>query len=285
MNSSFTFPVEIQNKIEDDYNKRKNKFDAHNQLVYSFFLDPNPRIDGDKEVLENFLNSVNNDLRDDYVNLIENFADFAEYNKFLASVLIYLRIENIGDECDKFLYLCIAIEAATRFKYNQNKKKSLLFKKFFKDNLPIEEKIKIISNFKSKEFKYTLSSTDLTRYRSNINTKPKPKKIESNSFLPACYRQKRCYIEYGKCYPKYGCYLCDINNADGYFDLVIDFLYQKRSNFVHEGRIFPHPNGQGGSQFVCYDHSIKDDIIVRYSLDLFDLIKIYQIALLNHFKS
>ncbi|QUH23458.1 hypothetical protein HYG87_06635 [Methanobacterium alkalithermotolerans] len=282
MNYSFNFPLKIQKEIEDEYAAKKNKFNPSQQAAFSIFLDPNPEIEGDKEVLEKFLDDIPIDLKKDYIDLIENFDDLNAYRKFLGSILIYLRIENIGDECDKFLYLCIAIEAATRFKYNQNKKKTLLFQKFFKDNLPIEERIKIVSNFKSKDAKYTLDSTDLIRVRSNPNSKIK--KIETNSFLPACYRLKKCYIDYDKCYPEYGCYLKDIDSTDGFIELPLNFLYQKRSIFVHDGRVFPHPNGQGGSQFVCHDPSIEKDIIVRYSLDLFDLIRMYQIALLNHFK-
>ena len=104
-------------------------------------------------------------------------------------------------------------------------------------------------------------------------------KNKEKSIVPSCYKLKQCYLDTGKCYPQHSCYLksnpLKINDQ---LDYVLDYLYRERSNFVHEGRVFSHPEG-GSIGDVCCHPSKKKLVGVSYSLSLVDLFEIYEEAL------
>mgnify|MGYP000889783489 CR=1 FL=1 len=283
MSNSLIFPEVIRTKIEDGYKERKKKLSPSQIRILSPFLDPKPEIDGDKEVLQNFLDFLQNDTYEqEFVNLIENFEDLEAYHRFLASVLIYMRTENFNDPSDKFLYLCISIEAAMQFKSNRGKEKNRLFKAFFKENLAEDTKLRMISHFKSKNVINTVKSQDFLLYKAG---KTSLRKTKGKSIVPSCYKLKQCFLDTGKCYPQHGCYLkSNPDKINDQLNFVLDYLYQKRSNFVHDGRIFAHPvNGSIGD--VCCYSAQKKLVGISYSLNLYDLFEIYEEALLNHFKT
>lgn len=58
--------------------------------------------------------------------------------------------------------------------------------------------------------------------------------------MPYCYNWKQCYIDYGQCFPDYGCLLKEDNSLlDKSIKIVVDDLYQMRSDFVHDATITP----------------------------------------------
>jgi hypothetical protein len=282
-NSEFNFPEQIRSSIEEDYDERRKNLSEMDQEAFAFFLSSQNEIKGDKETFVNFLDSlIKEDFKEEFKNLIENFNDMESYQRFLASILIYMRSNSFNESPDKFLYLCIAVEAAMQFKSTMGKiKKTKLFKDFFKKNLSEDSKLKMISHFKDKEVdNIAVGHSVMMR---NIR-KNKIIKIKETSMVPSCYKLKQCYLHIGKCYPQHGCYLkTNTDKIDDQLDNVLDYLYQKRSNFVHNGRVFPHPEGSSIGDVYCHPAQ-KKLIGVSYSLDLFDLFKIYEEALLNHFK-
>ncbi|MDP3034616.1 MAG: hypothetical protein Q8M97_05820 [Methanobacteriaceae archaeon] len=280
-NSEFNFPENIKSSIEEEYKERRNKLSAKNQKAYAFFLDSQSVIEGDKEIFNEFLNSlIENDYKNNFVDIIENFEDIEVYRRFLASILIYMRINNFEDSPDKFLYFCIAVEAAMQFKSNKGKGNTRLFKDFFKENLSEDSKLKMISHFKIKEVNNTVKSQNFLMYKYG---KSKLIKNKKKSFVPSCYRLKQCYVDTGKCYPKHGCYLkSNPHKINDQLDHVLDYLYQKRSNFVHDGRVFSHP--VDGSIGDVWRHPAKKKFIgISYSLNLYDLFSLYEEALLTYF--
>ena len=289
-----TFPKEIEKEIRNNFEKQQNQRDEEEKEAYLEFLSPDRKIKGQTELLKEFLLFIKNpDLIFDFKILIENFRDLNLYERFLAAVRIYLRTDKLNESFDKFLYLCIAVEAPIHYNSNEKKEKGKLFIKFFKDNLSNESKLKLISNFKSKRVKNIADATSLRMCKYGYIKKPE--KIPHGSLLPSCYKQNHCGILYGRCNykPNQLCFLkSNPEKIDDHLYLVSDFLYKKRSDFVHEGKIFHHPmndpdkpNPTNRSDGVWKNPiSNNQEYKYEYTLDLNDLFCIYEEALLNYFK-
>lgn len=280
------YPEKIWIKMVKNFEEKGKKVSESDKNLYIALL--NPRITAKAEILalNKFIDSVKNDaLKDEFIRLIENFEDYGLYKRFLASILIYNRINNLPESIDKFLYICIAIEAVMHYESNPVKEKGKRFKLFFKENLSTESKLKMISAFKNKEFKNIINGSNLANHK---KLGFKLKKIKRNTFLPSCYRQKECFFAAGKCYPDRYCYLKnnDEIKVNEQLDFILTYLYSKRSEFVHEGIGFSLGSREDrwhGLRDLFYDSIQRKDVEVHFSLYMEDLFNFYEEALLNQF--
>jgi len=228
-------------------------------------------------------------LKDKFIFLIENFENYELYKSFLASILVYTRIDDLPDDIDKFLYLCIAVEAAMQFN-SIIRKKSKRFKLFFMENLSDNSKLKMISSFKNKRFKNFIEGSNLANHKTfGTNLK----KIKREIILPSCYRQKECFIAQSKCYPDRYCFLKDKDEIkiNEQLDFILSYLYGKRSDFVHEGIGFSLESRSLESRLGHW-HGLWDlfkdpiqgkEVEVHFKLYMEDLFNFYEEALLNQF--
>lgn len=285
---TFKFPEAIKIRKQDKLEKRiENAHESDKELITKFF-NPLDSIKTEKSALKRFLETHNNELKSDFIDLIESFEDNEVYERFLASILVYNRIDDLPDGTSKFLYLCIAVEAAMHFKSNYNKNKTTLFKSFFKKNLSEESKLKMISRFRNKEVKNIVKSQDLISFK---NSGAEIKKTKTDEYMPSCYRIKDCSVENSMCYPDNFCYLKDKfpEKIDEQLDHILNFLYAKRGDFVHEGIGFSIDSKYDkpislGLIDLYHDPTKKEDVEAHFILYIEDLFNFYEEALLNHLK-
>lgn len=290
-NRSFHYPEYILDQKVRELKSVLGKAKKSDKEFVSVIMNPKKDLESEIPALNKFLDSIKNpELRDRYITLIENFRNKELYERFLASILIYNHIDGLPELNDKFLYICIAVEAAMHFESNHNKKKSQLFKSFFKTNLSRESKLKLISNFKNKNVYNVVKATDLVNYK---RFGGKLRKYKSNTLLPSCYHQKNCFVDGDRCYPERFCYLNEQTDShiDGQLDLILSYLYTKRSDFVHEGRGFYLESkddiedlGEGGLLDLYHDYSKNEDCQVFFTLYIEDFLYTFKEALLNHVK-
>lgn len=290
----FKFPERIRLKEQEEFEKIEKMLekacesDKDLSTLFSHPEPKKPKLGMKSEILylQTFLNSLKNqELKEDFIKLIETFEDLELYKRFLASILIYNRIDGLPDGIDKFLYLCIAVEAAMYFKHNKGKKKNKLFRSFFKKNLSDESKLKMISNFRNKKVKNILVR--------DIKFGSKLKKRKTNTLLPSCYRQKHCFVYGNGCYPENMCHLKNEgrNKIDEQLDHILNYLYAKRGNFVHEGVGFSLENRDEKGYFdirifdLYKDHTKNKMSEVLVTLNMEQLFNFYEEALLNHCKT
>lgn len=281
-------------QFEDEFNSKSSNYSGDEKLFYESFFGYRKRLEGENEELIKFMGYLKNRTKtDDFTDLIKNFQEMDIYERFLSSIFIYMRIDNIPSSADKFLYLCIAVEAAMNYRLRPNKTKSQLFREFFSLNLSKQSKLKIISSFQNKKVKYIIPGSQLLalKFAKEQGQKVKYVKKEENTWLPACFVMKECYVGYGRCYPETSCAIKDNEIAiDTRLYFVLDYLYSKRSDFVHEGIAFSHPMSipeknytSAGILDAYEDPSTKKYVEVSYHLDFKDLCFLYEEALLNHF--
>lgn len=207
-NTFFKYPEKIWNKMMEDFEKTAEIMSEPDEKFYRDLFHPIITLESEIPPLNTFIESSikNEALKPDFVDLIANFEDYEIYKRFLASILIYNRINNLDDGIDKFLYICIAVEAAMHFKSNPIIEKNKRFRYFFKNNLSTESKLKMISCFRNKKVKNIIKGPDLVNHKS---FGVKIEKTKSNIFLPSCYRQKECFVYGGKCHPER---ICDLKS-------------------------------------------------------------------------
>lgn len=286
----FKFPEAIITKKQEKLEKRLEKAHASDKDLIKKLFNPFNSLKTEESSLKKFLDNLkNNGLKPDFTDLIQSFEDNESYERFLASILIYNRIDDLPDGTSKFLYLCIAVEAAMHFNSNHNKKKNILFKSFFKKNLSEESKLKMISRFRNKEVKNIVKSQDLINFK---NYGAELKKTKTDEYMPSCYRIKDCFVENSMCYPDNFCYLKDKSpeKIDGQLDHILNFLYTKRGNFVHEGIGFSIDSMYDkdislGLIDLYHDPTKKEDVEAHFFLYIEDLFNFYEEALLNHCKT
>lgn len=289
--TSFKYSEKIWNKMMEDFEKNAERMSEDDENFYRNLFHPANTLKAEIPPLNTFIESSikNETLKPDFIDLIASFEDYELYKRFLASISIYNRIDKLDDGIDKFLYLCIAVEAVVNFKSNPIKPKNKRFKHFFKDNLSTESKLKMISCFQNKKVKNIIKGSKLLNHKS---FGVKIEKSKSNTFLPSCYRQKGCYVEVGKCYPDR---LCDLRTRgeekiNEQLDLILGYLYDKRSRFVHEGIGFSLENRKekdyfgGGLIARAYDPIKNKMVTVSFKLYAEDLFNFYEESLLNYFK-
>lgn len=288
---SFKYPEKIWNKMMEDFEKTAERMSESDEKFYRDLFHPVITLKSEIPPLNTFIESSikNEALKPDFIDLIANFEDYEIYKRFLASILIYNRINNLDDGIDKFLHICIAVEAAMHFKSNPITEKNKRFRYFFKDNLSTESKLKMISCFQNKKVKNIIKGSDLLNHKS---FGVKIKKTKSNTFLPSCYRQKGCFVYGNKCYPE--C-LCDLKvkreeKINEQLDFILGYLYDKRSRFVHEGIEFSlesrrDKNYFGGGLLDSFRDPTRNRMVeVFFTLYAEDLFNFYEEALLNYFK-
>jgi hypothetical protein len=288
---SFKYPEKIWDKMMADFEKTAEGMSESDERFYRDLFHPVITLKSEIPPLNTFIESSikNEALKPDFIDLIANFEDYEIYKRFLASILIYNRINNLDDGIDKFLYLCIAVEAAMHFKSNPITEKNKRFRHFFKDNLSTESKLKMISCFRNKKVKNIIKGPDLANHKS---FGVKIEKTKSNIFLPSCYRQKGCFVYGSKCYPER---ICDLNSngeekINEQLDFILGYLYDKRSRFVHEGVGFSLESKKekdyfgGGLLDSFYDPTKDKRVQIFFTLYAEDLFNFYEEALLNYFK-
>ena len=159
------------------------------------------------------------------------------------------------------------------------------FRLFFKENLSTENKLKLISSFHDGVFDSYLE---------------RGQRINNGIMLPSCYDENVCYVEGGKCEPNVACpLLSDEKRLNKQLNLVLRYIYQKRSAFVHEGKLFSlyERYSEAGMNFIggyILDvfHILERNKIVKIvnskpvlvNLDFEDLCICYEESLLNYFK-
>lgn len=286
---TFKYPEKIVLRKQEELEKRLKKAHKSNRDFVMKHFNPLNDIEHEIPNLVKFLDSIRNpDLKEEFIGLIETFEDAVIYERFVASICVYNRIDSLPEGSDKFLYLCIAVEAAMHLDINHNKKKNKLFRAFFKDNLSEESKLKMISTFRNKKVK-NINGPDLVNSRYS-GTKPKKTKYETH--LPSCYRQKQCFVYGGRCYPDNLCYLKNEGHyrINEQLDHILNYLYGKRGCFVHNGVHFELSSRNDGrymsSQLldIYHDYIKKENTEVLFTLYLEDLFNFYEEALLNHCK-
>ncbi|MFH1505989.1 MAG: hypothetical protein ABIE94_03275 [archaeon] len=281
------FPKKIETaskkELNDNLKKIKSKEDKE---IYRFLFDIKKKQKEEQRGLENFIRNLRSkNLKNDFIQLIKSFKKTEVYERFLASTLIYSRVIKLKDDVDKFIYLCIAIEAAVN-KTGTRKKKGQLFEDFFRDNLSEKSKLLMISNFGNKTVKNVVCGQELIKAKYLNPGKIRLKKIKKHHILPSCYKQKHCYIQYGLCYPEALCAIkSKVNLINAQLEFILKYIYTKRSNFVHNGVLFSVPN-KNHTKFDSFrDPHTKKPLSVRLSLDFDSVLLIYEEALLNYFKN
>ena len=280
-----TFPKEIEKQYSAEYSKKMALIQDREkeiQTFYSELYNPSKIINEEKEVLETFISNLKSGLAKELIELIASFKNMKLYKRFVASAFIYNRIKKLPEPFDKFLYLCIAVEAALNFDSEDFSRRSEKFRLFFKENLSTENKLKLISSFRDGVFDSYLE---------------KGQRIDKRIMLPSCYDENVCYVEGGRCEPSVACpLLSDEKRLNEQLDLVLRYIYQKRSAFVHEGKLFflYERYSKAGMNFlggyildvfhIVKGNKIVDSKPVLVSLDFGDLCICYEESLLNYFK-
>lgn len=289
--TSVKYPEKIWIQMVGNFEKDLEEVGESDKDFYKSLLNPGHTVKAEIPALNEFINNIKNSgLKDEFIDLIEKFENFELYKRFLAAALIYNRINGLPDNADKFLYICIAVEAAMHYESNPIKEKNKRFRSFFKENLSKESKLKMISTFKNRKVKNIIKGSNLANHRS---FGAKLIKHESNTFLPSCYRQKSCFVEGSRCYPERICFLNDSTESkiDEQLDFILLYLYGKRSRFVHEGVAFSLESKEekdylgGGLLDVFYDHTkMNERHQVYFTLYQEDFFNFFEEALLNHCK-
>jgi|GEM_PF-5904716 hypothetical protein len=114
---------------------------------------------------------------------------------------------------------------------------------FFEEHFTQEDKIKLIKSLKS-EYRETVrgfSERLLKNIFGEVKTieelKGKGFNVQRH-FVPYCYDWRRCYFDYGECFPDYGCLLNeDKPLLDKTLKKVVGKIYQMRSDFIHDATI------------------------------------------------
>lgn len=58
--------------------------------------------------------------------------------------------------------------------------------------------------------------------------------------MPYCYDWRKCYVDYGDCFPEFGCSLRDETGLlNQFLKKVVDDIYQIRNDLIHDARITP----------------------------------------------
>ena len=281
-------------KYKSSFEANLSKYEGDNKLFYKGFFDYNKRLKSEEKEIKRFLGFLKNrNAVADFVSMIKNIKKKKDYERFFSSILIYMRIDSLEHAFDKFLYLCIAVESCMNYGIKTSKKKGQLFREFFSENLSEKSKLKIISSFQDKKVKNIIHGSQLLAGKIMIENGKKVKFVKKpeNTLLPKCFEMKNCYIEYGGCYPDTLCAIKgDVTKVNTRLFFVLDYLYSKRSNFVHEGIAFSHPMSipeknytDAGILDAYKEPSTKQFIEVHYNLDFKDLCFLYEEALLNHF--
>jgi hypothetical protein len=288
---TFKYPEKIILKKQEKLEKRLKKAHKSNKDFVINYYNPINDIQYEIPHIQKFLDSIKNlSLKNEFILLIGTFSDSEIYERFLASIFIYNRIDSLPEDSDKFLYLCIAVEAAMHLDINHNEKKNKLFRDFFKNNLSDESKLKMITSFRNKKMKNIINGPDLVNSR-YFGTKPKKKKCEV--YLPSCYRQKQCFVYGSQCSPNKLCYLKSEGSyrLNEQLDHILNYLYAKRGSFVHNGVQFALDSKYDDSyHFSCglwdvyYDYIKNEEMNVIFTLYLEDLFNFYEEALLNFCK-
>ncbi len=284
---TFKYPEKIRLKKQEELEKRLKKAHKSNKNFVINHFNPLNDIKYEMNRIQKFLDSIKNQsLKNEFIVLIETFEDSEIYERFLSSIFIYNRINNLLEDSDKFIYLCIAVEAAMHLNVKHNEKKNKLFRAFFKNNLSDESKLKMISSFRNKKVKNIIKGPDLINSQ-YFGTKPKKNRYEAH--LPSCYKQKQCFVYGGRCYPDNLCYLKNAGHhrLNEQLDHILNYLYVKRGRFVHNGVPFE----LGSHRYIScqlldtyYDYVKKENAEVLFTLYLEDLFIFYEEALLNHCK-
>jgi len=285
------FPENIKRILFKKFKEKISSIsDDVTRSFYERLLDPEKEIEYDVKTMRKFLEKLyNKSLKNDFISLFRNFRDEELYNHFLASIRIYSRIDDLPCNEDMFLYLIIAIEASLNYGgKNKGEGKKKLFKSFFKENLSKNTKIKLVSSFYNKRFDTYKKGVhrevdDILREKTGREVYHP--EINEPISLPACYKKDSCYIEYGRCHPEIYCHL---NQHEGqlenYLDAVLEYLYKKRCDAVHEGKFFtPQKQRENGIDFIGIVDYYKDGII-SFKITLEELFSMYEEALLNFFR-
>ena len=189
------------------------------------------------EYLCNFLSVlIRKDLKDDFFDMISRIRDVEEFRRFLTSTIIYHRMHTKLNEVeDKFIYLCIAVEAAKRFGTGRTTGATDDFVNFF------------IGNLSNNSIQQALSYFEIMGATKNLE-KLKEEKAKH----------------------------------------LFRYLYQKRSVFVHEGRLF-EPSVKESEFHICiYKPDFRKDdwkAYVRFNMPFKFLCSLYEEALLKEFSS
>lgn len=284
---TFKYPEKILLRKQEELENRLKKAHKSNKNFVVNHFNPLNDIKYEINCIQKFLDSIKNkSLKGEFIVIIETFEDLEIYERFLASISIYNHIDNLLEDSDKFIYLCIAVEAAMHLNVYLNEKKNKLFRAFFKNNLSDESKLKMISSFRNKKVKNIIKGPDL------INSEyfgTKPTKTKHETHLPSCYLQKQCFVYGGRCYPDNLCYLKNEGHyrLNEQLDHILNYLYGKRGRFVHNGVPFE----LGSHRYIScqlldtyYDYIKKENTEVLFTLYLDDLFIFYEEALLNHCK-
>ena len=210
-------------KKDDKQTFQKNyKIEAENQI---------------KDALCKFLEVITRDnLQGDYIRMIEQLKNIGDFGRFLKSAMIYTRMHTKLKEIeDKFIYLCVAVEAAKRYNTGNREGPTTTFVNFFLNNLSDDSLELALSYFE------VMRATE------------KYDKIKED--------EKRHLFKY---------------------------IYQKRSNFVHEGKLFPHSGKSSEWLLDIYRPDWRNDpnwkVYVRFNMPFEVLCGLYEEALLAEFK-
>jgi len=135
-----------------------------------------------------------------------------QHRRLISSAYIYTRLHTkIPELEDKFLYLCIAVESATRFGEGMRSHNSTQFAKFFVNNLSLGSKVLIARKFRdnwTKEHYERFSIYHISpKSTESIQQTKECSKVSRTALLPRCYDEDKCYIELDHCYEGYCKYL------------------------------------------------------------------------------
>ncbi len=240
-------PEKITNKLREVITTYQKKFD--------------PMINVDDEIRKNkeyykeeFCKFIKRDnpFSEKYVCLFNRFTNYEEFLRFMKSITLYNRSEEL--KClsveDRFLYLCIAIEAAMRFETERNGGATQDFINFFLKNLSCDTLKGISGKFK------ILS----------------PAEDKLKEILPELFDDNE-HTRYMK-------------NAEMFFR----YLYWCRSNIVHEGKFFEAPFIDENStstevrDIFKYKKGKKEYVLhIEHKMTYSGFKRLYKEALLNKF--
>ena len=149
----------------------------------------------------------------------------------------------------------------------------------------------MIKNFKNKKVKYIYQGSQLEQYHlsKDKTNQIKLRKEEKYIFLSSCFKSKQCFIEHISCYPNEQ--LCSIKDSEDkineQLDYLLSYLYSKRGDFVHMGKVFsPHIESEHQYEglYDTYENPISKNIeLVFYQISLNYLFSVYEEALYNLF--
>ncbi len=115
---------------------------------------------------------------------------------------------------------------------------------FFK-TVSLDDKIKIIKSFKTQRVKIVEGvfakyfEERLKPFTTIDEFEIAEKRKLKHAQMPECYHWKSCYLGYGQCSDKISCWLHDNpDEVDSYLKKTIRLIYQMRSNFVHNAKLF-----------------------------------------------